>query len=448
MKSDLIFSHVPLGDLLETLTDYHANGAYEKLKENVTLLDEENYAVMIRTTNFENNNFSQNLKFITEDAYKFLKKSKVYPGDLIMNKIANAGSIYLMPDLCRPVSLAMNLFLLRIDPAKANPVYVYIYLKINEAYVKEFANGSVTKTITKDAVRNLNIALPNRKIQDEIADFYIKINRRIDLLEKVNKTIENITSVLFRYWFVDYSPARLTQAGDNINDSQRLTLKNYPIKLEKTNTEFGDIPIGWSIRHISDLLLFKKGVEPGRKNYFENPDNGLVPFIRVGDLSNRNSNLYVNKDTYRNSKINEMDILLSTDGNVGIVTYGFDGVISGGIRKVTYLTGKSGPFISEIIKSNIFQNLLEINTPAETTIKHAGTALPKIKMPLPNHELISEFDNNFNSFFKKIISNKRKIKYLSRIRDSLFPKLLSGDIELNSTDNLTSMESDSHESHT
>jgi type I restriction enzyme S subunit len=95
------------------------------------------------------------LKYITKDAYEFLSKSKVFPGDLIMNKIANAGSIYLMPNLNRPVSLAMNLFLIRIKDDLANPVFVYIYLKLNEAYVKQFANGSVTKTITKDAVRNL-----------------------------------------------------------------------------------------------------------------------------------------------------------------------------------------------------------------------------------------------------------------------------------------------------
>ncbi|RVT47661.1 restriction endonuclease subunit S, partial [Acinetobacter indicus] len=105
---------VRLGDLIEVLTDYHANGAYKKLKENVELLDDEDYALMVRTTNFENNDFNDSVKYINEHAYNFLEKSKVYPNDLIMNKIANAGSIYLMPDLQRPVSLAMNLFLIRM----------------------------------------------------------------------------------------------------------------------------------------------------------------------------------------------------------------------------------------------------------------------------------------------------------------------------------------------
>lgn len=197
---------VKLGELLTTLTDYHANGAYKKLKENVELLDEPNFAVMIRTTNFEQENFSSNLRYISEHAYEFLAKSKVHPNDIIMNKIANAGSSYLMPDLGGPVSLAMNLFLLRVDSSKVNPIYIYLYLKINEAYVKSFANGSVTKTITKDAVRNLDIDLPNRVTQDYLVEQFTSLNNKLSLNRQINQTLEQMAQTLFRSWFVDFDP--------------------------------------------------------------------------------------------------------------------------------------------------------------------------------------------------------------------------------------------------
>ncbi|MER5061452.1 hypothetical protein, partial [Providencia stuartii] len=100
----------PLGEIINVLTDYHANGAYKKLKDNVELLEQEEFALMIRTTNLEAQDYENNLIYITKKAYDFLSKSKVYPNDLIMNKIANAGAIYFMPDLNRPVSLGMNLF--------------------------------------------------------------------------------------------------------------------------------------------------------------------------------------------------------------------------------------------------------------------------------------------------------------------------------------------------
>src|SRR5690554_4137909 len=202
------FKTVKLGELLDVLTDYHANGAYKKLKENVELLDEPDYAVMIRTTNFEQNDFASNLKYITEHAYNFLAKSKVYAGDIIMNKIANAGSSYLMPELDKPVSLAMNLFLLRINTEKANPTYVYIYLKIHEAYVKNFANGSVTKTITKEAVKNLEIQLPERSVQDSIVKIYFSLSDKIQLNQKTNQTLEQMAQAIFKSWFVDFEPTR------------------------------------------------------------------------------------------------------------------------------------------------------------------------------------------------------------------------------------------------
>lgn len=175
----------PLGDVIELLTDYHANGAYEKLKENVTLLDKENHAVMIRTTNFEANDFINNLIYIDEHAYEFLKKSKVYASDLIMNKIANPGTVYFMPEISKPVSLGMNLFLIRIDPKKANPYFIYAYLRKNEYYVKSFASGSTTKTITKDDVRRLKIYMPPLGEQNKITQILSTWDQAISITEKL-----------------------------------------------------------------------------------------------------------------------------------------------------------------------------------------------------------------------------------------------------------------------
>ncbi|NNG43313.1 restriction endonuclease subunit S [Pseudoalteromonas sp. NEC-BIFX-2020_002] len=219
-------SKVKLGSLLSLLTDYHANGAYKKLKENVELFDEPDYAVMIRTTNFEQKNFDSNLKYISEHAYNFLEKSKVKAGDIIMNKIANAGSSYLMPELNCPVSLAMNLFLLRIDDDKANSTFVYLYLKLNEDYVKSFANGSVTKTITKEVVRNLEIELPERSIQDYIVKVYMDYVSKLTLNQKTNQTLEQMAQALFKSWFVDFDPV-----FDNLLASVDFNLENLETSL-------------------------------------------------------------------------------------------------------------------------------------------------------------------------------------------------------------------------
>ena len=177
--SETNWRRVKLGDYLSVLTDYHANGSYKKLKANVELLDTPNYAVMIRTTNFEKNDFTKDLKYITKSAYEFLHKSKVQSGDILMNKIANAGSVYYMPDLHRPVSLAMNLFLLRTNKNNTDQRYIYYYLKGTEKYIKQFAIGTATTTITKESVRNLEILLPPLPTQRKIAAILSAIGREI-----------------------------------------------------------------------------------------------------------------------------------------------------------------------------------------------------------------------------------------------------------------------------
>jgi type I restriction enzyme S subunit len=154
-----------LGDVLQVISDYHANGGYKTLKDNVELLDSVDYAIMLRTTNFSVKNFD-NYKYITELAYNFLDKSKLFPGDIIMNKIGDPGASFFVEDRGKPMSLAMNLFLLRAQIVDSK--YVYLYLSGNYDYIRGFANGTSTQTITKEAVANLVFTLAPIEEQSRI----------------------------------------------------------------------------------------------------------------------------------------------------------------------------------------------------------------------------------------------------------------------------------------
>ena len=158
---------------LNIITDYHSNGSYETLRNNVTLLDSPSYALMVRTTDLENNNFEENVKYIDEHAYNYLEKSKVFGGEIIINKIGSAGKVYLMPFLNRPVSLAMNQFLLRFDEDRVNHVYLYNLLLTSymEREIQGKVRGAVTKTITKDAIKEIKIPIPPIELQNEFAEF-------------------------------------------------------------------------------------------------------------------------------------------------------------------------------------------------------------------------------------------------------------------------------------
>lgn len=172
-----------LGESLEVISDYHSNGAYKKLKENVELLDEKDFAIMLRTTNFSDKNYS-NYKYITKKAYEFLSKSKLFPGDIVVNKIGDPGAAFFVEDRGGPMSLAMNLFLLRT--LKVEGKYVYLYLNAMAEYVRSFSAGTSTQTITKDAVNCLVLPLPPISEQSRIV---AKVDELMSLCDTLTSRI-------------------------------------------------------------------------------------------------------------------------------------------------------------------------------------------------------------------------------------------------------------------
>ena len=283
MESNTIL-YKPLGDVIELLTDYHANGAYEKLKENVTLLDRENHAVMIRTTNFEANDFTNNLIYIDEHAYEFLKKSKVYASDLIMNKIANPGTVYFMPEISKPVSLGMNLFLIRVNPKKANPYFIYAYLRKNEHYVKSFASGSTTKTITKDDVRRLKVYTPPLAEQNKIAQILSTWDQAISVTEKLLENSQQQKKALMQQLLTG-KKRLLDENGERFsgewNEYSLGNLGNTFTGLTgKTKDDFGS-----GVPYITYMNIFKNSrIDINQVDYVVIKEDENQNSVRYGDI--------------------------------------------------------------------------------------------------------------------------------------------------------------------
>jgi len=452
------FDNVKLGSLLEVLTDYHANGAYKKLKENVELLDQPDYAIIIRTTNFEKQNFDADLKYVTEHAYNFLAKSKVQAGDIIMNKIANAGSSYLMPDLGKPVSLAMNLFLLRVNPLKANPTFVYIYLKVHEAYVKSFANGSVTKTITKDAVRNLEIQLPERSVQDWIERAYYSLTHKIQLNRQTNQTLEHIAQALFKSWFVDFEPTRAKiaakQAGhdperaamatisgktvaelDQLDAAQLAQLKTtaalFPDGL--VESELGEVPEGWSVASLDtvaklDTTSVKPNKEPEKLwEHYSIPsfDVDESPSYELG-VEIKSNKYKVDPNSVLSSKLNPHfprtwwpDV---EDDNAAICSTEFMQFIPVVSSHRAFLQGL---ILSKPVQEGIMQRVTG-STGSRQRAQPKQVAV--MKVILPRTELINLYSAKLEGMSVTKAKLIKENSTLATLRDTLLPKLLSGEL--------------------
>ena len=166
-----------MGDYITLLTDFSSNGSYETLDNGVTMYDKPNYAWMVRTTDLETGDMTS-IKYIDESAYELLEKSKLFGGEIIMNKIGSAGNVYLMPEINMPASLGRNAFMFRYDD-RINPKYLFQLLKseYGQREIKQYVRGAVTKTITKNDVRAVTIVVPPIEIQNKYVDFIIQVNK-------------------------------------------------------------------------------------------------------------------------------------------------------------------------------------------------------------------------------------------------------------------------------
>lgn len=191
-----------MGKYISVLTDFSANGSYAVLDSQVKMNDSPNYAYMVRTTDLENNNFVTDVKYIDENAYNLLAKSKVYGNEIIMCKIGSAGKCYLMPNLNKPVSLGRNAFLFRYNN-NINPVFIYNLLisDYGQNEISKYVRGAVTKTITKDDARKIKIIIPPIELQNKFAEFVKQIDKqKLEIQKSLEETKKLQESLMNKYF--------------------------------------------------------------------------------------------------------------------------------------------------------------------------------------------------------------------------------------------------------
>lgn len=331
-------------DILEILSDFSANGSYENIAKNFTLLDEKDFAYMVRTTDLEKSDYTNNVKYVSEHSYHFLEKSKLFGGELLINKIGSPGRVYIMPDLGIPVSLGMNLFMLRISKEsgfKEKYIWAFLNSDFGQKIIQRKVNGTVPLTIDKEAIKTLYI--PNASL-----NFQFKIDELINNSEACFKKSQGIYTqaeilLLKTLGMADFTPSseavNIKSFKDSFAASGRLDAEYYQPKYEEVVAHIK----AQAYQHLIDLVDIQKSVEPGSDAYCEDGEAGL-PFLRVADYSKqgltppqkqlKSSYVSENWDKLNALKPRKNTILFSKDGSVGeayCLTEDLEAVTSGAV---------------------------------------------------------------------------------------------------------------------
>lgn len=331
--------HVKFGEIINLLTDYHANGSYETLHQNVEISSVPDYSYMVRAVDLENLNFEGDVRYVSRLAYQFLKKSKIYGNEIIIDKIGNAGTVYFMPNLDKPVTLGMNLLLVRLKK-EFSPEFIYIFFnsKHGKLLIERNTTGINPKSIDKNSVRNILIPVVSESFNEQIS---LDVQRSLNCIADSKEYYRSAKDLLLKELGLDNFEAEKNLFSIvNLSDCQ----KANRIDAEYFQPKFAEVVSKIKQRNpkkLGEIVSMTKGFEPGGEAYQE---EGKC-FIRVSSLSkdgiNENDQKYLKDDLYQNLKSSYQprvgEILLTKDATPGIaytVKKPIEGIISGGILRL------------------------------------------------------------------------------------------------------------------
>lgn len=236
---------VELRNYLILLTDYDANGSFADMADNVKTYDGYGYAWYVRATDLEQNTDISKVKYTDLETYKFLKKSSLYGGEVLVAKRGDIGKVYLFQMKTAHATLAPNLYLLKLND-RINPQYLYSFLKYGRGnkLLKGINASTSLGAIYKEDVKSLPIISPTLSEQKRIATALSNIDA---LISELGKLIEK------------------KQAIKQGAMQQLLTGK----KRLKGFTEL------WVEKKLGDI----SDIRTGKRNGDEQKDNGLYPFF-------------------------------------------------------------------------------------------------------------------------------------------------------------------------
>lgn len=283
------------------------------------------------------------------------------------------------------------------------------------AYVMSGANGSKMPRGDKQQIMNWEIELPSEKEdQRRIASILSSLDRKIELNNKINADLEEMAQAIFKNWFVDFEPFKDGKFVDS---------------------ELGMIPEGWKVGCLGDMGNIVCGKTPSKAN--SNYYGGDIPFIKIPDM---HGNIFVESSEDRLTELGSLSqikklippysLMVSCIATVGLVSINTKPSHTNQQINTVIPHNKSALFyLYQYIKNN--EELLKNMGRGGTTTLNVNTkSFSNIRLLIPSEIALEQFHRVVEGLFKKIELNLHESRTLSLLRDTLLPRLMSGELEV------------------
>ena len=307
-----------------------------------------------------------------------------------------------------------------------SPKYLYYLLQNKMDNIKSLGTGSTFSEISGKVVKNIEVSLPNLLNQKRVEKVLDSIDEKIELNQKIIANLEDLSETLFKRWFVDFE--FLDENGNPYKSSGG----------EMIDSELGEIPEGWSLGNFENLGKIVGGGTPSKKVSEYYTKQKEIPWITPKDLSkNKNTYIYhgeqditelgLNKSSAK--LINKDSVLFSSRAPIGYIAIaGQEVTTNQGFKSIEVDKNINPYYVFFLLKYKL--PIIEQTASGSTFKEISSKGMKSIPIILPIIETINKYGNIVESYFEKIKILEKENQKLIQLRDTLLPKLMSGEIEI------------------
>lgn len=333
---------------------------------------------------------------------------------LTIGRSGNIGNPYIFNGRCWAHNTTLY-----IDDYKGNdPEFIYYILKtLNLAH---YGGGSAVPTLNRNHIHPIEISFPRDfNEQKAIAHILSTIDDKIETNNQINKTLEKVAQTIFKHWFVDFEFPN--EDGEPYKSSSG----------EMVESELGMIPKGWEVKSLDDVAEYLNGL--AMQKFRPNDNEKSYPVLKIKELRQG-----ITDDNSDRCSVNIEKRYIVEDGDI-IFSW------SGSLLVEIWCGGKSGlnQHLFKVTSNNFdkwfyynwtkyhLERFVSIAESKATTMGHIKrNDLSDAKVVIPSKHIYDDSNLIFKPLYEKIISTKIESKKLIRLRDTLLPKLMSGEIRV------------------
>lgn len=359
---------------------------------------------------------------------KVIERSKPERDDILFANIGNSIGDLVRVQTDRPFSIK-NVALFKPNPSKVSARYLEYFLLSEQVqgFIKGSTRGSAQPFIGLGSLRGFPVPLPPMNEQLSIGALLGALDDRITLLRETNATLEAIAQALFKSWFVDFDPVRAKAEGRQPEGMDATTAALFPDSFEES--ELGLVPKGWTVRSLDSIADYLNGLALQK---FPPSEDSWLPVIKIAQL--RKGDTVGADRAGRNIKpeyvIQNGDVLFSWSGSLEVVIWcGGEGALNQHLFKVT--SAEFPKWFYYLWTRQHLPAFQQIAASKATTMGHIQRKhLTEAQVVVPPEEVIQVLGAQIEPLMERWLANAEQAQTLTQLRDTLLPRLISGQLRL------------------